>query len=139
MLTVTRLRNPGLNISLIKLLRHTAATRSSYSVVSDSLRSREPQHARPPCPSLTPGVHPNPCPSGRWCHPTISSSAIPFSTCPQSFPASWSFPMSQFFVSGGQSIGASASVLSMNIQGWFPLGLTTLISLLSKRLLLVLK
>ena len=94
------------------------------------------QHARPPCPSPTPGVYSNSCPSGRWCHPTISSSVIHFSSCLQSFPASGSFPGSQFFVSGSQSIGvsASASVLLMNIQGWFPLGLTGLISLQSKGL-----
>ena len=103
--------------------------------MSDSLRPHEPQHARPPCPSSTPRVHPNPCPLSRWCHPTISSSVIPFS-CPQSFPASGSFPMSQFFASGGQSIGvsASASVLPMNIQDWFPLGWTGWISLQSKGL-----
>ena len=77
--------------------------------MSDSLRPHEPQHARPPCPSPTPGVHPNPCPLSRWCHPTISSSVIPFSSFPQSFPASGSFPMSQLFASGGQSIGISAS------------------------------
>ena len=76
----------------------------SHSVVSDSLRPHEPQHARPPCPSPTPGVHPNPCPLSRWCHPTISSSVVPFSSCPQSFPASGSFPMSQLFAPGGQSI-----------------------------------
>ena len=89
----------------------------SCSVVSHSLRPHELQHARPPCPSPTPGLHPNPCPLSRWCHPTISSSVIPFS-CPQSFPASGSFPMSQFFASGGQSIrvSASTSVLPMNIQ-----------------------
>ena len=81
----------------------------SRSVVSDSLRPRELQHARPPCPSPTPGVYPNPCPSSRWCHLTISSSVIPFSSCPQSFPASGSFPVSQLFASGGQSIGVSAS------------------------------
>ena len=81
----------------------------SHSVVSDSLWPHELQHARPPCPSPTPGVHPNPCPSSRWCHPTISSSVIPFSSCPQSFPASGSFPMSQLFTSRGQSIGDSAS------------------------------
>ena len=75
----------------------------SHSVVSDSLRSHEPQHARPPCPSPTPGVHPDLCPSSRWCHPTISSSVIPFSSCPQSFPPSGSFQMSQLFASGGQS------------------------------------
>ena len=81
----------------------------SRSVVSDSLRPHEPQHASPPCPSPTPRVHPNPCPLSRWCHPTISSSVIPFSSCPQSFPASGSFQMSQLFASGGQSIGVSAS------------------------------
>ena len=90
----------------------------SCSVVSDSLWSHGLQHARPPCPSPTPGVYPNPCPLSQWCHPTISSSVVPFSSCPQSFPASGSFPMSQLFTSGGQSIGASASalVLPMNIQ-----------------------
>ena len=84
------------------------------------------QHSRPPCPSPTPGACSNSCPSSQWCHPTILSSIIPFSSCPQSFPASCSFPMRQFFASGGQSIGASASasVLPMNIQDWFPLGLT---------------
>ena len=104
------------------------------SVISNSLGSHEPQHFRPPYPSPTPRVHPNPCPSSRWCHPTISSSVIPFSSCPQSFPASGSFQMSQFFASGGQSIGLSAlaSVLPMNIQDWFPLGWTGWISLQSK-------
>ena len=108
----------------------------SCSVVSNSLRPHGPQHARPPCPSSTPGVYPNSCPLSWWCHPTISSSVIPFSSCLQSFPALMSFPMSQLFVSGGQSIGVSAlvSVLPMNIQGWFPWGLTGLISLLSKGL-----
>ena len=81
----------------------------SRSVVSNSLRPHEPQHARPPCPSPTPRVHPNPCPLSLWCHPTISSSVVPFSSCPQSFPGSWSFQMSQLFASGGQSIGVSAS------------------------------
>ena len=95
----------------------------SRSVVSDSLRPHESQHARPPCPSPTPGVHSNSCPSSQWCHPAISSSVVPFSSCPQSLPASESFPMSQLFAWGGQSIGASASasVLLMNIQGWFSL------------------
>ena len=94
------------------------------------------RHARPPCPSSTPGAYPNSCPSRQWCHPAISSSVVPFSSCLQSFPASGSFPMSQFFTSGGQSIGVSAlaSVLPMNIQDWFPLGLTGWISLQSKRL-----
>ena len=93
---------------------------------TNSLWPHEPQHARPPCPSPTPGVHPNPCPSSRWCHPTISSSVIPFSSCLQSFPASVSFPMSQLFASDGQSIRdpASASVLPVNTQDWSPLGWT---------------
>ena len=108
----------------------------SCSVVSDSLRPHEPQRAGPPCPSRTPSVYPNSCPLSRWCHPTISSSVGSFSSCPQSFLASGSFPMSQLFTSGGQSIGASASAsfLSMNIQEWFPLGFTGLISLQSKGL-----
>ena len=92
------------------------------------------QQARPPCPSPTPGAYSNSCPLSRWCHPTISSSVVPVSSCPQSFSASGSFPVSQFFASGGQSTGfsASASVLPVNIQEWFPLGLTGLISVLSK-------
>ena len=104
--------------------RHGTIVRFSRSVVSDSLRPHEPQHAKPPCPSSTPGVYPNSCPLSWWCHPTISSSVVPFSSCPQSFPASGSFQMSQFFASGGQSIGVSAStsVLSMNTQDWSPLG-----------------
>ena len=108
----------------------------SCSVVSDSMQHHEPQHARPPCPSPTAGVYPNPCPLSQWCHPTISSSVIPFSSCPQSFPASGSFQMSQLFASGGQSIGVSAStsVLPMNTQDWSPLGWTGWISLQSKRL-----
>ena len=107
----------------------------SRSVVSDSLPPHEPQHARPPCPSPTPGVHPNPCPLSQWCHPTISSSVIPFS-CPQSFSASGSFQMSQLLASGSQSIGVSAStsVLSMNTRDWSPLGWTGWISLQSKGL-----
>ena len=98
----------------------------SHSVVSDSLRPHELQHARPPCPSPTAIVHPNPCPLTCWCHPTISSFAIPFSSCSQSFPASGSFQMSQLFASGGQSIGVSASTsaLPMNTQDWSPLGWT---------------
>ena len=108
----------------------------SHSVVSDSLQPHEPQHARPPCPSPTPGVHPYPCPLSRWCHPTISSSVVPFSSCSQSFSASESFQMSQLFKSGGQSIGVSAStsVLPMNTQDWSPLGWTGWISLQSKGL-----
>ena len=107
----------------------------SHSVMSDSLQSHEPQHARPPCPSPTPGVYPNSCPLSQWCRPTISSSVIPFS-CPQSFPASGSFQMSQFSASGGQSIGvaASTSALQMNTQDWSPLGWTGWISLQSKGL-----
>ena len=103
----------------------------SRSVVSDSLQPHEPQHTRPPCPSPTPRVHPNPCPLNQWCHPTISSSVIPFSSCPQSLPALGSFQMSQLFASGGQSTGApaSASIFPKTIQGWFPLRLTGLISL----------
>ena len=108
----------------------------SHSVMSNSLQPHELQHTRPPCTSPTPRVYPKPSPSSRWCHPTISSSFVPFYSHLQSFPASWSFPMSQFFTSGGQSIGVSvsASVLSKNIQDWFPLGLTGWISLQSKRL-----
>ena len=104
--------------------------------MSDFLWPHGLQHARLPCPSLSPGVSLDSCPLSRWCHATISSSVMRFSSHLQSFPASGSFPRSQFFVSGGQSIGdsASASVLPMNIQGWFPLGLTGLISLLSKEL-----
>ena len=108
----------------------------SSSVVSDSLRHHESQHARPPCSSPTPRVHPNPCPSSRWCHPDISSSVIPFSSCAQSLPASESFPMSQLFTWGGQSIGVSAlaSVLPKNTQDWSPLEWTWWISLQSKGL-----
>ena len=101
----------------------------SRSVVSNSLWSHEPQQARPPCPSPTPGVYSNSCPLSQWCHPTISSSVIPFSSHLQSFPASGAFPMSQFFESGGQRIGVSASHLPVNIQDWFPLGWTGRISL----------
>ena len=100
-----------------------------------TLRPRGLQHTRLPCPSLSLRACSNSCPLSRGCHPTIASSVLPFSSCPQSFPASGSFPMSQFFTSGGQSIGASASsALSMNIQVWFPLGLTGLISVQSKGL-----
>ena len=105
----------------------------SHSVVSNSLQPRGLQHARLPCRSLSPGVCSNSCPLSQWCHPTISSSVIPFS-CPRSFPSSGSFPMSWLLASGDQSIGASASVLPVNIQDWFPLELTGLISLLSKEL-----
>ena len=108
----------------------------SCSVVSNSLQPHELQDARPPCPSPTPGVYPDPCPSSQWCHPAISSSVIPFSSCPQSLPASGSFPMSQLFASGGQSIGvsASASVLPLNTQDRSRLGWTGWTSLWSKGL-----
>ena len=108
----------------------------SISVMSNSLRPHGLQHARPPCPSPTPRVHPNSCPSSRWCHPTISTSVVPFSSSPQSLPASGYFLMSQLFAWGGQSIGvsASASVLPINFQNWFPLGWTGWISLQSRGL-----
>ena len=106
------------------------------SVVSDSLWPHELQYARPPCPSPIPRVYSNSCPSSQWCHPAISSSVIPFSSCPQSLPASESFPMSQLFAWGGQSTGVSAlaSVLPKKSQGWSPLGWTGWISLQSKGL-----
>ena len=108
----------------------------SHSVMSDSLRPHESQHTRPPCPSPTPRIYSNSCPSSWWCHPTISSSVVPFSSCPQSLPASGSFPMSQLFAWGDQSIGvsASASVLPVNTQDWSPLGWTGWISLQYKGL-----
>ena len=108
----------------------------SRSVMSDSLRPQGLQHARLPCPSPTPGAYSNSCPLSQWCHPTISSSVVPFSSHLQSFPASGSFPMSQFFASGGKTIGvsASASVLPMNTQDWSPLEWTGWISLQSKGL-----
>ena len=108
----------------------------SHSVVSDSLQLHEMPHARPPCPSPTPRVYSDSCPLSQWCHPTISSSVVPFSSRLQSFPASGSFQMSLFFTSGGQNNGTSTSapVLPMNIQGWFPLGLTGWISSQSKGL-----
>ena len=104
--------------------------------MSDSLQPHESQHTRPPCPSQTPRVYSDSCPSSRWCHPAISSSLVPFSSCPQPLPASGSFPMSQLFAWGGQRIGvsASASVLPMNTQDWSPLGWTGWISLQSKGL-----
>ena len=108
----------------------------SCSVVSDSLWPHEPQNARPPCPSPTPGVHPDSCPLSQWCHPAISSSVVPFSSCPQSLPASEYFPMSQLFTWGGQSTGVSAlvSFLPKNTQGWSPSEWTGWISLQSKGL-----
>ena len=119
-----------------KILFIFSSVQFSCSVVSDSLWPHELHHARPPCPSPTPGVHPNPSPLSQWCHPTISSSVVPFSSCPQSFPASGSLQMSQLFTSGGQSIAVSAStsVLPMNIQDWSPLEWTGWISLQSKGL-----
>ena len=116
--------------------RHQYSVQFSLSVVSNSLQPHESQHARPPCPSPTPRVHSNLDPSSRWCHPAISSSVISFSSCPQSLPASESFPMSQLFAWGGQSTGVSAStsVLPMNTQDWSPLGWTGWISLQSKGL-----
>ena len=113
---------------------YTASVQFSHSVMSASLWPRGLQLARLPCPSPIPGAGSNSCPLSWWCHPTISSSVIPFSSRLQSFPASESFLVSQFFRSGGQSIGASASVLPMNIQDWFPLGWTGWISLQSKGL-----
>ena len=113
-----------------------SSVRFSHSVVSDSLWPHELQHARSPCPSPTPRGHPNPYPSNQWCHPAISFSFVPFSSCPQSLPSSGSFPMSQLFLWGGQSIGVSASapVLQMNTQDWYTLGWTLWISSQSKGL-----
>ena len=123
-------------IGLCSYKNRTHFVQFSGSVVSDSLRPNVLHHARAPCSSPTPGVHPNPCPSSWWCHKTISSSALPFSFCPQSFPASGYFQVSQLFTSGGQNIGVSAStpVLPINIQDWSPLGWTGWISLQSKGL-----
>ena len=122
--------------NLLWVIIRKSAVQFSHSVVSDSLWPHRLQHSRPPCPSPTPRVYSNSCPLSQWCHPTISSSVVPFSSRLQSFPASGSFQMSQFLTSGGQSIGvsASASVLPMNIQDWFPLGWTNWISLQSKGL-----
>ena len=108
----------------------------SCSVVFNSLWPHEPQHTRPSCPSPTPGVYPNPCPLSQWCHPTILSSVVPFSSCPQSFPTSGSFQMSQLFASGGQSTGVSVStsVIPMKTKDWSPIGWTGWISLQSKGL-----
>ena len=119
-----------------KLTSVFSSVQFSHSVVSEFLWLQEPQHNRPPCASPTSRVHLNPCPLSRWYHPTISSSVVPFSSCPQSFPESGSFQMSQLFASGSQSIGVSAStsVLPMNTQDWSPLGWTGWISLQSKGL-----
>ena len=118
------------------MLRFVSSVQFSRSVVSDSLRPHELQHARPPCPSPTPGVHWDSRPSSQWCHPAISSSVIPFSSYPQSLPASESFPMSQLFAWGGQSPGVSAlaSFLPKKSQGWSPSEWTGWISLQSKGL-----
>ena len=123
---------PIIEINLVQF----SSVQFSRSVVSDSLGPHELQHTRPPCPSQTPRVYSNSCPSSRWCHPAISSSVIPVSSCPQSLPASGSFQMSQLFTSGGQSIGVSdsTSVLPVNTQDWPPLEWTGWISLQSKGL-----
>ena len=138
--------SPRILTKSMYLLSQFSSVQFNHSVMSDSLRPHELQHARPPCPSPTPGVHPNLCALSRRCHPAISSSVVPFSSCPQSLPASGSFPMSQLFpwggqmsqlfTWGGQSIGvsASASVLPMNTQDWSPLGWTGWIFLQSKGL-----
>ena len=125
-----------LKVYITNVLTPVLLYQFSCSVVSNSLQPHEPQHTRPPCPSPTPGVHPNPCPPSQWCHPAISFYAIPFSSCPQSFTASGSFQVSQLLASGGQNIGlsASASVLPVNTQDWSPLGWTGWISLQSKGL-----
>ena len=122
--------------TLLPGCKYLSSVQFSHSVMSNSLWPHESQHARPPCPSPTPGVYPNSCPSSQWCHPTISSSVVPVSSCPQSLPASGSFQMSQLFTWGGQSIrvSASASVLPVNTEDWFPLGWTGWISLQSKGL-----
>ena len=128
------------NSSLVFFLSCSQATiQFSRSVVSNSLQPHRLQHVRPPCPSSTPEACSNSCPLSQWCHPTISFSVFPFSSRLRSFPASGSFPMSQLFTSGGQSVGASASesVLPMNIQDWFPLELNGWVSLQSKGLLRV--
>ena len=118
------------------ILPSISSVQFSWSIVSDYLWPHGLQHARPPCPSPTPGVYSKSCPLSQWCHPTISSSVIPFFSCLQSFPASETFQKSQFFASGGQSIGVSTStsVFPMNTQDWSPLGWTGWISLQSKGL-----
>ena len=130
------IKKPGreTNVKIISIIQSTHLLLLIHSVVSDFLWPHGLQYSRPPCPSFSPKVCSNSCPLSQWCHPTISSSVTPFSSCPQSFLTLGLFPMSQLFTSGNQSIEASvsASVLPMNIQGWFPLGMTRLISLLSK-------
>ena len=125
-----------LQVNIIVIHSFKGSVQFSRSVVSDSLRAHESQHTRPPCPSPTPGVHSNSRQSSQWCHPAISSSVGPFSSCPQSLPASESFPMSQLFSWGGQSTGVSAlaSFLPKKSQGWSPSEWTGWISLQSKRL-----
>ena len=122
------LQNIGSKFRMIQFyyIFQFSSVQFSRPVMSDSLRSHELQHARPPCPSPTPLVHSNSCPLSQWFHPAISSSVVPFSSCPQSLPASGSFPIRQLFTWGGQSIGvsASASVLPVNTQDWSPLGWT---------------
>ena len=126
----------GLKLNIKKTKITASSPVSSVAQSCPTRRPHEPQHARPPCPSPTLRVYPNPCPSSRWCHPAISFSVVPFSSCPQSFPASGSFQMSQVFAWGGYSTGVSAStsVLPMNTQDWSPLGWTGWISLQSKGL-----
>ena len=127
-----------MNLKMVNMVSlHTYSVQfSSVALLCPNLWPYEPQHTRPPCPSPTPGVHSNSCSSSWWCHPDISSSVNPFSSCPQSLPASGSFPMSQLFLWGGQSIGvtALAPVLPMNTQDWSPLGWTDWISLQFKEL-----
>ena len=120
----------------IQKLHNFSSVQFSHSVVSNSFRPHESQHTRPPCPSPTPGVHSNSCPSSQWCHPAISSSVVPFSSCPYSLPASESFPMSQLFAWGGQSTGVSAlaSFFPKNTQDWSPSEWTGCISLQAKGL-----
>ena len=122
-------------ITMLWMIHSKSSVQFSHSIISDSLRPHEFQHARPPCPSPTPGVHSHSLPSSRWCHPAISSSVVPFSSCPQSLPASESFPTSQLFTWGGQSNGVSAlsSFLPKNTQDWSPLEWTGWISLQPKR------
>ena len=123
------MQGTGINLARLKFL-----VQFSRSVVFNSLRPHESQHARPPCPSPTPRVHSNSCPSSRWCHPAISCSVVPFSSCPQSLPASESSPVSQLFAWGGQSTGVSAlaSFIAKNTQDWTPLQWTGWVSLQSK-------
>ena len=138
--TILSMHKSGIHVIVLaqccRLIPYFSSIQFSCSVMSDSLRPHGPQHARPPCPSPTTRVYPNPCPSSQWCLPAISSPVFPFSSCPQSFPGSGSFQMSQLFASGGQSTGVSAStsVLPMNTQDWSPLGWTGWISLQSKGL-----